>query len=119
MTYPEYNHNVEFKNSNIYVYFDHLGREITFKFSIWSGLEQVFINKNLVSKSRNWKAQNTHCFNFNNTRYKISIAVVGFKGFVLGRGEVILKANEQGIDQNIFCYTTQLINDIKKWFRTA
>lgn len=113
MTHPEYNNKVELKKSSIYVYFDHHGHEITFKFSTWSGREEVFVNNQLVSESRTWSTKSTHKFTLDGTVYELSIATIGFKGVLLGRGEVILKANQQIIDRDIFCFTTYMMNETK------
>lgn len=100
--------------ADVCVYFEHQQNEIIFKFSTWSGKEEVFVNNELVSSARNWRTQSHHTFSINGTHYKLSLSLNGFKNLLIGRTEIVLMANGQVVDQDTYCFTTSAKNNPKK-----
>ncbi len=93
------------KRGHAEVYFEHLGREIIFRFSLYSGKERVFVDGKLVSETRNWYFTSAHRFQFEGTQYEVQIAIKkSLKGLLIGESTILLKADGQLIDSDEFSY---------------
>lgn len=93
------------KRGQAEVYFEHLGREIVFRFSLYSGKERVFVDDKLVSETRNWHFKSSHEFQIDGVYYELVLALKkNLKGLLLGEATIELKANGQLIDSDEFSY---------------
>lgn len=67
---------IHIKRGQAEVYFEHLGHEIIFLFSLYSGKERVFVNGQLLSETRNGYFTSAHNFQFEGTQYEVQIAMM-------------------------------------------
>lgn len=85
------------------VYFEHQGREIALVCSLYSGLEQVYLDSQLVSQSRNWRLRNVHLFSAGGVAYALEVAMgKGLRNLLHGLMDIQLKADGKLIDSDQF-----------------
>lgn len=96
---------IQIKGAQASVYFEHAGREIIFKFSLYSGKERVLINGELVSEARNWRFKSIHNFTYQGTRYQLQIAIKrSLTGLLVGQSTIELQADGVLVDSDEFNY---------------
>lgn len=96
---------IHIKRGQAEVYFEHLGHEIIFLFSLYSGKKRVFVDDKLVSETRNWHFKSSHEFQIGGVYYELVLAIKKtLKGLLLGEATIELKANGQLIDSDEFNY---------------
>ncbi|RUO43757.1 hypothetical protein CWE15_00705 [Aliidiomarina taiwanensis] len=104
-TTQETKKDIQIKGAQAEVYFEHAGREIIFKFSLYSGKERVFVNGELVSEARNWRFKSTHYFTYQGTRYQLQIAMKrSLTGLLVGQSTIELEADGVLVDSDEFNY---------------
>lgn len=107
------------------VYFEHLGREITLVFSLYSGKEQVYVDNQLVSERRNWRFKSVHAFNVGGVSYALEVTTIkSLKGLLSGIIDIQLKANGTVVDSDQVNSQQQLSggengNTSAKWKRVV
>lgn len=109
------NNNIKFSNRKVEVYFEHLGREIILRLSVYSGKEEVFIDNQLISEKINWRFNSAHRFEFEGTTYEIQLQTIKtIKGILLGRTLINLIADNQLIDRDYIGYFDYYLTQYKQ-----
>lgn len=107
------------------IYFEHLGREITLVFSLYSGKEQVCVDNQLVSESRNWHFKSVHVFHAGGVSYALEVVMKkNLRNLVSGIIDIQLRADGSVIDSDQFNSVGYLLggghsNAVVTWKRLA
>lgn len=82
-------------------YFEYCEHEIVLVLSMFSGLEQVYADKQLVSRRRNWYLRSVHTFEINGVTCELEVVMAkGVKNLFRHEMDVCLKADGKMVDQD-------------------
>jgi hypothetical protein len=103
----------KFNPQEYWFYFDVDENTIALQCSAWSGLENYYINDELISSQRSWRRKGKHCFDYEDHHYCVQFHVSNMitgrvscslsrDGVDLGSEELAYFDGQKGVTQNLW-----------------